>query len=148
MEEQRASADSGATAGQAVSRSALERALEASWDQRTAYRGVIEPGKRGSGQCYPTSRVVQWFYPEFEIAVGEVWTGTSRERHFWNVQGEDGCDEWLDFSWGQFPAGSAMERFEVLDRHALGDSPATRERCAPLLARVLAQFGGEGSGPA
>lgn len=115
----------------------LTEALEASWDHRTAYRGVIKAGNPALGQCYPTARVVQHFYPEIEIACGDVWTGSGTECHFWNVRGSGTEAEWIDLSWKQFPAGSVVQRFRLLDRRLLGDSPPTVERCALLLRRVL-----------
>ena len=119
---------------------ALAEALEASWDHRTAYRGIVCPGNPALGQCYPTSRVVQWFYSDFEIARGEVWTGASIERHFWNIRGAGETVEWVDLSWNQFPPGSVIQRFEILDRNALGDKGEAKERCALLLRRVLAHL--------
>ncbi len=119
----------------------LARALEASWDSRTAYRGVTRLGNPAFGQCYPTCRVVQWFYPEYEIAKGEVWTGISTERHFWNVHGLGPDAHLLDLSWKQFPAESVVRSFVLLDRHALGDSDATVARCTLLLERVLSYLG-------
>ena len=119
---------------------ALTRALEASWDHLTSYMGETRPDNPAYGQCYPTSRVVQWFYPEYEIAKGDVWTGASVEQHFWNVRGQDANAEWLDLSWKQFPVGSAVRQFVLLDRNSLGDSERARARCALLLDRVLAHL--------
>jgi hypothetical protein len=116
----------------------LRAAIEASWDGRTAYQGLTRLGNPAFGQCYPTSRVVQYFYPEFEIARGEVWTGAATECHFWNVRGSGPHAEWIDLSWQQFPPGSVVTQFELLDRLDLGDSPPTVERCALLLRRVAA----------
>jgi hypothetical protein len=118
----------------------LAAALEASWDHRTAYRGLTRPGSPAFGQCYPTSRVVQAFYPNFEIACGDVWTAAGTECHFWNIRGSGDDAEWIDLSWQQFPPGSAVKRFELLDRRHLGDSPSTVERCELLLRRVLARL--------
>jgi hypothetical protein len=115
---------------------ALARALEVSWDAETAYRRVVQAGNRAYGQCYPTSRVVQWLYPEYEIARGEVLTPSGIETHFWNIHGADANADWIDFSWSQFPPGSQVGRFEVLDRHSLADSPATQARCELLRRRV------------
>ena len=53
----------------------LRAALEASWNARTAYQGAVRPGNPAFGQCYPTARVVQHFFPAFEIACGDVDTG-------------------------------------------------------------------------
>ena len=115
----------------------LAAALEASWDHRTSYGGVTEPGNPALGQCYPTARVVQYFHPETDIACGEVWTGATTECHFWNVRGA----EWIDLSWQQFPPGSIVRDFKLLDRDRPADSPPTVERCALLLRRVLAHLG-------
>ncbi len=114
----------------------LARAVEACWDHLTAYQGAVRPGNAAFGQCYPTSRVVQWFYPEYEIAKGEVWTGSGTEQHFWNVRGTGDDTDWLDLTWQQFPAGSVVRQFSLLDRNALGDSARARDRCALLLGRV------------
>lgn len=122
---------------------ALAEALRASWDEKTAYRGVVRAGNPAYGQCYPTSRVVQWFYPAFEIAKGEVWTPAGIEQHFWNVHGAGA--EWLDLSWEQFPVGSKVLGFELLDRHALGDSEMTIVRCALLLERVRSHLSRRGA---
>lgn len=100
----------------------------------------MQPGNPAFGQCYPTSRVVQFFYPDTEIACGDVWTGSSTECHFWNIRGSGPQAEWIDLSWRQFPPGSVVQRFELLDRRRLGDSPPTVERCALLLRRVLAHL--------
>jgi hypothetical protein len=119
----------------------LTLALEASWDSLTSYQGATRPGNPAYGQCYPTSRVVQWFYPEYKIAKGEVWTGASIEMHFWNVRGIGKEAEWIDLSWKQFPAGSVVQSFCLLDRDSLGDSERTKERCDLLLQRVLSRLG-------
>jgi hypothetical protein len=84
------------------------------------------------------------FHPETEIACGDVWTGQSTECHFWNVIGTGGDDTtWIDLSWQQFPPGSVVQKYRILDRNTLGDSPATVERCALLLRRVMACLRGE-----
>jgi hypothetical protein len=116
----------------------LREALEASWDKLTAYGAVEKVGNATLGQCYPTARVVQHYYPTTEIIKGKVWTGEREEIHFWN--GLPVGDKWyhIDFSWNQFPAGSVVREFVVLDRHDLGDSEVTLERCALLLKRVEA----------
>jgi hypothetical protein len=114
----------------------LREALEASWDKHTAYGAIEQAGNPALGQCYPTSRVVQHYYPATEIIKGKVWTGNSEEIHFWN--GLLVGDMWyhIDLSWQQFPAGSVVREFVVLDRQDLGDSEATLRRCALLLKRV------------
>src|SRR6478672_11656621 len=103
----------------------LREALEASWDTATSYGGVSETGNPALGQCYPTSWVVQQFFSEVEIVEGEVWTGKTVEKHFH-----------IDFSWRQFPAGSAVRSFKIRDRETLGDGPATIKRRELLLERV------------
>ena len=114
----------------------LREALEASWDRLTAYEAVEKVGNPALGQCYPTAWVVQHYYPATEIIRGKVWTGEREEIHFWN--GLPVGDKWyhIDFSWDQFPAGSVVREFVALDRHDLGDSVGTLERCALLLKRV------------
>jgi hypothetical protein len=114
----------------------LRSALEASWDRQTAYRAVEQVGNPALGQCYPTSRVVQHFYPETEIIKGKVWTGSSEEIHFWNGLAVGAIWYHIDLSWQQFPAGSVVRDFVVLDRHDLGDSESTIQRCTLLLQRV------------
>ncbi|WP_069881847.1 hypothetical protein [Bosea sp. BIWAKO-01] len=114
----------------------MREALEASWDGQTAYRAAVKPGNPAFGQCYPTSRVVQHYFPETEIIKGKVWTGESEETHFWN--GLRVGEEWyhIDLSWQQFPTGSTIRDFVVLDRKMLGDTESTLRRCALLLDRV------------
>jgi hypothetical protein len=63
----------------------IREAIEASWDSATSYGGVVRPDNPAYGQCYPTARVVQHFFPETEIAEGEVWAGREAEKHSWNV---------------------------------------------------------------
>lgn len=53
----------------------LREALEASWDRQTANGAVEKAGNPTLGECYPTSRVVQNYYPATEIINGNVWTG-------------------------------------------------------------------------
>ena len=114
----------------------LRNALEASWDRQTAYGAVEQVGNPALGQCYPTSRVVQHFYPATEIVKGKVWTGESEEVHFWNCLKVGDELYHIDFSWRQFPAGSIVREFVILDRCNLNDSEATLQRCALLLKRV------------
>jgi hypothetical protein len=115
----------------------LREALEASWDAATSYGGVSESGNPAFGQCYPTSWVVQHFYPEVEIVEGEVWTGKSVEKHFWNILVFQGNEYHIDFTWRQFPPGSAVRSFRLRDRETLGDGPATIKRRELLRDRVL-----------
>jgi hypothetical protein len=114
----------------------LREALTASWDKRTAYLEVEQAGNPALGQCYPTSRVIQHYYPKTEIIKGKVWTGKTAEVHFWN--GLRVGNDWyhIDLSWQQFPAGSVIQEFVILERQALNDSDATMQRCALLLKRV------------
>jgi hypothetical protein len=118
----------------------LRSALESSWSPFTAYREAYEPGNPALGQCYPTARVVQWFFPRFDIVAGEVDTGSNVEAHFWNMDQALESAERIDLTWQQFPAGSRILKSRVLDRRSLGDSPPTVLRCRALLQRVLAQL--------
>jgi hypothetical protein len=114
----------------------LRAALEASWDAETSYDRVMKPGVPALGQCYPTARVVQHFFPETEIAEGEVWTGWEVEKHFWNVVDHGGTPFHLDLTWQQFPLGSTVRSYALRDRSSFGDSPQTLTRVALLLRRV------------
>ena len=116
----------------------LRSALEASWDAETSYELVVEPGIPALGQCYPTARVVQHFFPETEIAEGEVWTGREVEKHFWNVVDHAGTAFHIDLTWQQFPLGSTVRNYALRDRSSLEDSPQTRTRVEILLRRVEA----------
>jgi hypothetical protein len=121
---------------------ALREALEASWDARTSYGGVWEEGNPALGQCYPTARVVQHFFPVSEIVRGTVWTGARQETHFWSeLPTEQGAIA-IDLTWQQFPSGSVVTDRELLDRHELGDGPSTIARCELLLTRVRAHLTG------
>lgn len=119
----------------------LQAALGASWDRHTAYQGAFQPGNPALGQCYPTSRVVQWFFPCFDIVAGDVDTGSAIEAHFWNIDQATEPARHVDFTWQQFPETSQVVGFRVLDRHGLGDSPRTLLRCRLLLQRVLVALG-------
>jgi hypothetical protein len=114
----------------------LREALEASWDRQTAYRAVGQVGNRSLGQCYPTSRVLQHYFPETQIIKGFVWTGKNEEVHFWNGLQVDDIWFYVDLTWQQFPTGSIVREFVVLDRSDLSDSEATTRRCSILLKRV------------
>jgi hypothetical protein len=80
--------------------------------------------------------VVQHYYPETEIIKGKVWTGEATEAHFWN--GLRVGEDWyhIDLSWQQFPSGSTIEGFVIIERQELNDSEPTTQRCALLLKRV------------
>lgn len=114
----------------------LREALEASWDEKTSYLAVKEKGNPALGQCYPTSRVVQHFFPETEIVKGRVWNGKEIETHFWNVLKVKGDLYHIDLTWQQFPQGSKVRKYTILDRNKLGDSEPTLKRCELLLERV------------
>jgi hypothetical protein len=116
----------------------LREALEASWDGLTAYGATEKAGNPALGQCYPTAWVVQRYYPATEVIKGKVWTGERDEVHFWNGLRVGNTWYHIDFCWSQFPFGSVVREFTVLDRHNLGDSRASLERCALLLKRVEA----------
>ena len=120
-----------------ISLAELIGALEVSWDRRTAYLEVHQPGNIAMGQCYPTSRVVQWFFPHLEIASGEVLTGSKVDAHFWNVDPAASPPKHIDLTWQQFAQGARVTRYTILDRRALNDSPPTVMRCELLLKRVL-----------
>lgn len=116
----------------------LRDALEASCDEKTAYLGVQQFQRTNPllGSCYPISRVLQTYYPKLEIVKGIVWTGKSEETHFWNVLHTGSTFYHIDLSWQQFPYGSKVKKWEILDRHILGDSEATVARCELLRHRV------------
>ncbi len=115
----------------------LRQALEASWDDATSYMNVKEAGNPALGQCYPTSRVVQSFFPELEIVEGEVDAGNPRpDSHFWNVLVVGDKLYHIDLTWQQFPTGSKVLWFKIRGREALGDSQKTIDRCDLLQQRV------------
>lgn len=114
----------------------LREAIEASWDEKTSYLAAKQDGNPALGQCYPTSRVVQHYFPETEIAKGKVWNGTEEETHFWNVLDVNGQTYHIDLSWKQFPNGSSVRSYVILDRNNLGDGDDTIRRCTLLLERV------------
>jgi hypothetical protein len=116
----------------------LREALEASWSSRTSYGGVWEEGNPALGQCYPTARVVQHYFPASEIVRGTVWTGTRHETHFWSELPIEQGSIAIDLTWQQFPPGSVVTTQEILDRYELGDSPSTVARCDLLLTSVRA----------
>ena len=114
----------------------LREALEASWDATTSYLAVKKKGNPALGQCYPTSRVLQHFFPEMNIIKGKVWNGKKLEIHFWNGLQIGETLYHFDLSWQQFPAHSSVREFQVLDRESLNDSDGTVRRCQVLLQRV------------
>ena len=114
----------------------LREAIEASWGVDTAYLGAHEEGNPALGNCYPTSRVVQHFFPKMEIVEGIVWTGKKDEKHFWNMLISDGIEYHVDLTWQQFPHGSIVKEYKIRDRETLGDSEPTIKRIDTLLGRV------------
>jgi hypothetical protein len=84
---------------------------------------------------------VRWFFPRFDIAAGEVDTGSHIEAHFWNIDQTSNPAEHIDLTWQQFPDASRVIGFRILNRHNLGDSPPTVSRCRVLLQRVLVNLG-------
>jgi hypothetical protein len=114
----------------------LREALEASWDEKTAYLAVKRDGNPALGQCYPTTWLIQQYFPETEIAKGTVWNGHEKETHFWNILESNGIQYHIDLTWQQFPPGSYVKEFKILDRNKLGDGPETIKRCALLRTRV------------
>jgi hypothetical protein len=127
----------GSIAPPAITLAQLAAVLEVSWRPDTAHLGVAETGNPALGQCYPTSWVVQRFFPGFEIVRGLVDTGGGSETHFWNLDASVSPPKRIDLSWQQFARGSRIIAFEVLDRDRPGDTPGTVARCERLLARVL-----------
>lgn len=116
----------------------VREALEASWDEQTSYQRVMQQGNYALGQCYPTSRVVQYFFPQTEIAKGVVENGDKEDIHFWNVLIVGEQSYHIDLSWQQFAPGSHVSEYEVLDRNNLGDGADTIRRCDLLKKRVIA----------
>ena len=114
----------------------LREALEVSWDEKTSYLAVLEDGNPALGQCYPTSRTVQFYFPEFEVVKGKIWTGKALESHFWNMVEVNGVQYFIDLTWQQFPAGSQVREFRIIDRNDYGDGPDTTRRVELLRRRV------------
>ena len=114
----------------------LRQALEASWDSRTAYLGASQEGNTALGNCYPTSRVVQYYFPKMEIVEGQVQTNKGLEKHFWNVLIENGVEYHVDLSWQQFTQGSCVLSWKIRDCRTLGDSEDAIRRVNLLLKRV------------
>ena len=114
----------------------LREALEASWDEATSYQEVYKDGNISLGQCYPTSRVIQIFFPDTEIVEGEVWAGKRAEKHFWNLLKSNGAEYHIDFTWSQFPEGAVIKHWKIRDRVTLGDGEETISRINILHDRV------------
>ena len=114
----------------------IREALERSWSAETAYEAAFRLGVPALGQCYPTARVLQVFFPGLDIVEGTVWTGTQVEKHFWNLLTVDGLNYHLDLTWQQFPPGSEVRDWRVRPRADLDDGPATVARVDLLLRLV------------
>jgi DNA-directed RNA polymerase subunit E'/Rpb7 len=114
----------------------LREALESSWDEKTSNQAISEKDNPALGQCYPTSRVIQFFFTETEIVEGEVWTGNNTEKHFWNILEVDGAQHHIDITWQQFPHGSVIKNWKLRDRQTLGDGQKTTYRVELLHKRV------------
>lgn len=114
----------------------LKEAIEASWDEETSYLGVKRDGNPALGQCYPTSRVVQHYFSKTEVVKGIVFNGTEDEVHFWNILDIDGSRLHIDLSWQQFPPGSKVREYRILDRNDFKDGNEARGRVNLLLKRV------------
>lgn len=65
-----------------------------------------------------------------------VWDGKETQSHFWNGLLVDGVLYHIDLTWQQFPPGSSVREFKILDRDNLGDGSETIERCDLLRQRV------------
>lgn len=122
----------------------VRQALEHSWSADTAYEQAFRPGVPALGQCYPTARVLQLLFPPLEIVEGTVWTGATRERHFWNLLAAGGVDYHLDLTWQQFPSGTEIREWRVRDREDLDDGPTTVRRVELLLHRVQTCLAAQG----
>lgn len=119
----------------------LRHAIEMAWRPDTANGQVSQAGNPALGQCYPTARVVQHFWPETEIVEGVVVTPKGTEKHFWNVLQMNGKDMHIDITWQQFPHGSFVSQWKVRDRTTLDDRPQTIHRVELLLERVQRELG-------
>ncbi len=102
------------------------------WEVRTYFFQhmaimAYDQGNPALGQCYPTSWVVQQFFPKTEILMGKVWNGLLVNGVLYHI----------DLSWQQFPMGSSVREFQILDRRSLNVSQGTIERCEILLQRVI-----------
>ena len=119
-----------------VSLVALREALEASWGVDTAYLYAEREGNPALGNCYPTSRVVQHYFPKAVIIEGQVWTGKQTEKHFWNMIIIEGQELHVDLTWQQFPHGSVVKEYKIRERATLGDDEDAIRRVDLLMKRV------------
>lgn len=114
----------------------IRHALEQSWGADTAYLSAFQQGNPALGNCYPSSRVVQHYFPDTEIVEREVQTPSGIEIHFWNILITEEFEYHIDFTWGQFPDGSYVTSYRVRDRSKLNDDNEATVRVQLLLDRV------------
>ena len=114
----------------------LRYAIEASWEPAIASFEQDEPGNPALGQCYPTSWLMQQYFPELEIVEGRVITPKGEEKHFWNIFQSSGQEYHIDLTWQQFPKGSYVDSWRVRQRETLNDGIRTQKRCALLRSKV------------
>jgi hypothetical protein len=114
----------------------LRQALEDSWDAHTSYLGVFEHGNPALGNCYPTSRVIQHYFPEIEIVEGAISAPKGIEKHFWNMILVGDIEYHIDLTWQQFPKGSYVMSYIVRDRNELNDGEDAIRRVQLLQNRV------------
>jgi hypothetical protein len=120
----------------------LREAIEASWGSDTANPGTYQQDNPARGQCYPTSRVMQFHYPWLEIVSGKVQTSAGVEDHFWCNGGDLTHFDW---TWQQFPVGSRVLTWRVRDRLYLNDGDRTLLRVSTLTERVRGHLDERGS---
>ncbi len=75
-----------------------------------------------------------------EIVKGKVWNGHKEETHFWNILSVNDSSYHIDLTWQQFPHGSYVKSYVILDRTKLNDGPETVKRCGILRKRVEARL--------
>ncbi len=114
----------------------LREALSCSWSKDTAYLGVSEENNPSLGNCYPTSRVVQFYFPNTEIVEGRVLTPAGEEKHFWNMIVVDGVEYHVDLTWQQFPPNSRVISYKIRDRNFFNDGEDATRRVELLKERV------------
>lgn len=114
----------------------VREAIEASWSMDTAHEKAYEEGNPALGNCYPTSRVIQYYFPQTEVVEGIVVTPNGEEKHFWNILVVNGDEYHVDLSWQQFPPGSSVKEYKVRDRQEFGDGEDAIRRVELLLSRV------------
>jgi len=58
------------------------------------------------------------------------------ETHFWNIMNVGDDLYHIDLTWQQFPLGSKVRKYAILDRNQLNDGESTIKRYELLLGRV------------